>query len=273
MGNGCILVRRSFSWRRIAPLLPLLQEKPAGHSADRTLNTIDINREVGPAGRWFVGSAALAWASFALPGVGGQVAMQCAAEWAALFHVESKRDGEEVLFVQADSSELLLSNKELHALKNCHHLLGLMDSVDEDCESAILQLVIGIVEGRREGDHVFDSLAAALFPTGESSNSFQSSADGNVRPAGWRGFGGLCGALPDQMFVGVVVVGGVGWFQVVLNNLLKHFQAGKEEGETNGDEDDEQDEDAIHFSDVEVRAVLVCHRFSPWAWTVGVHGP
>jgi hypothetical protein len=159
------------------------------------------------------------------------VAMECALEWATLFHVQAKKgvDGH-LIFVQAEQSELLLTSAELHSMQNCHRLLEVLDGVDEDCESAILSLLTGLLEGRQAGDPAYETLAACLFPTAAASQfSLSQHADSHV----------------------------------IFNNLSKHYLTGRDETEHPDDheEDIEMDTDEVHFSDAEVWVVstLLCN--------------
>ena len=150
--------------------------------------------------------------------------MDCAREWASLYHVESKKGSDgHVTFVQAEKSELLLTSAELHSMQNCNRLLEVLDGIDEDCESAILSLLMGLLEGRQAGDAVYETLAATMFPTAAASQfSLSQHADSHV----------------------------------VFNNLSKHYLTGLEETEHPEDHEEEieMDTDEVHFSDLEVRS-------------------
>eukprot|EP00045_Choanoeca_perplexa_P015435 m.193784 g.193784 ORF g.193784 m.193784 type:complete len:2674 (+) comp16989_c0_seq2:103-8124(+) len=171
------------------------QSGEPGTEEKSAFNTIDINRNV---------------------------ALECAVEWATLFHVIPKKDAAgHQHFVQAEQSELLLTSAELHSMQNCHRLLELLDGVDEDCESAILSLLMGLLEGRQAGDAAYETLAASLFPTAAASQfSLSQHADSHV----------------------------------IFNNLSKHYLTGLDESAHPEDheEDPEADTDEVHFSDAEV---------------------
>ncbi|EGD77963.1 cardiac ryanodine receptor [Salpingoeca rosetta] len=67
-------------------------------------------------------------------------------------------------WVQQDGYDVDVDTEHMHALVKSFDLCNALDVIDECCEASILFLLLGVLEGRREGDVVLDMLCAALFP-------------------------------------------------------------------------------------------------------------
>eukprot|EP00051_Salpingoeca_urceolata_P023861 m.411246 g.411246 ORF g.411246 m.411246 type:complete len:2678 (-) comp20163_c1_seq6:250-8283(-) len=87
-------------------------------------------------------------------------------QWMDAWEVEEDEDGN---CVESDESEVTVSNKIKDDLKHCWLLLDELRQVDEDVEAAILTCLLGLMEGRKHGDDIFDLLCHYLFERGSSS--------------------------------------------------------------------------------------------------------
>eukprot|EP00050_Salpingoeca_kvevrii_P009719 m.4425 g.4425 ORF g.4425 m.4425 type:complete len:2676 (+) comp2418_c0_seq1:49-8076(+) len=131
--------------------------------------------------------------------------------WMDFYSIEEHHES----LVQKDDAVHPISAQVIKKLGDCFEIVDDLEGVDEDCETSVLQLLLGLIEGRKSGDEIYDVLCSYLF-------------------GGSRG-------------------GSAGEQDVIMYNLNKHFQAGQDDSDLEQEfEQQHAGDEARHFSDKEV---------------------